>query len=462
MRRVLIFSILLCVAVMAFGETSVKARRGDTWISIATKYDVDPVELKAVNGNIAECYVGMNVVIPDYMLEKAKLQREAKLNEEKQKALIHLYEKADDFEKLGKLKDAKKVYDEILEQDHSAQAYYGRGWVQYNRKKWKDAISDLNYAATLSDASAELKESANELSRDASERKAEADAKRSELIGNIIGATVATAGIVAGTVMMSKAVKNSGQTRSTPSHPSTIRRSTQSYSNQNIGPLAQQMSQPGYFQQEGQRMLQQSIAAVEQQEMSEYQQVRQNYLAMGKDISLMEFRALKGKAIMDLKEQGIDVIAEQNAANKEMRDLYRSQMNSGKDNVAKIKQQNDLKYGTSSSTTSTAGKSTTTNTSSKTSSQNTSTATTMTSVEKDVGKDKESSYYGEFTQRHVNLYVSSSSNNHTVGFYNCEVYRKGSQYYVKIQDQFYKVLPCSKANYNRMIRYGAKEYYFNF
>lgn len=81
---------------------------------------------------------------------------------------------------------------------------------------------------------------------------------------------------------------------------------------------------------------------------------------------------------------------------------------------------------------------------------------------KDVEKDNETSYYGEFTRRHVNLYVSSSSNNHTVGFYNCEVYRKGSQYYVKIKDQFYKVLPCLKANYNRMIRYGAKEYYFNF
>lgn len=236
--------------------------------------------------------------------------------------------------------------------------------------------------------------------------------------------------------------------------------------NQNIqtGSLASQLENPQYLNQTFNQILNYSIAQVQYQELQEYNQARQAFQQMGKDLSLAEFRAMQGQAIQNLKEQGVDIIAEQNAANREMREFNRSQMNSGKENVERIKQQNAAKYGgTYSSSTSNYMESISTKQSSNSTSNNTSivynTSTTNSSTNTTVDNSGSVNAY-RYIQRKVNLHGNPNSNSSVV-FQNCEVYQKGSQYYVKIGEQYYQIQHCNKQFYNRTITYGAHPYYFN-
>ena len=79
--------------------------------------------------------------------------------------------------------------------------------------------------------------------------------------------------------------------------------SVQSHQRSNNKIITSQISDPQYSNQVYQQLMAMSIAQVQQQEMAEYQQVRQNYLNMGKDLSISEFRTIKGQAIMDAKNQ---------------------------------------------------------------------------------------------------------------------------------------------------------------
>ena len=224
------------------------------------------------------------------------------------------------------------------------------------------------------------------------------------------------------------------------------------------GSLASKLEDPQYRNQAFNQIMNYSIAQVQFQELQEYNQAREVFQRMGKDLSLAEFRAMQGQAIMNLKEQGIDIIAEQNAANREMREFNRNQMNSGKENVERIKQQNAAKYGgTYSSSASNSNESISTETSLSSTAYNTSTATSVANATVD-NSGSVNAY--RYIQRNVNLHENPNSNSSIV-FHNCEVYQKGSQYFVKIGEQYYQILHCNKQFYNRTITYGAHPYYLN-
>lgn len=247
------------------------------------------------------------------------------------------------------------------------------------------------------------------------------------------------------------------------------------------GSLADAMSQPGYFQNVQQQLLQQSMNQAQWAEMQEYNSVRENYQRAGRDLSLNEFRALKGQAIANLKEQGYDIIAEQKAINDDMHNFNRSQMNSGKENVERIKQQNALKYGKSSQSAVTTKPSKSystpskTNTSSRTSSStasvvsihntnsyNTTTNTTTNDAHEQYKSgtlNTQKSAYGDKI-KNVSMAVKDGSSFRVVTNIYGELYKKAGQYYIKIGNSFFKA-ENSGGSYNSYIIYGAKAYYFN-
>lgn len=223
------------------------------------------------------------------------------------------------------------------------------------------------------------------------------------------------------------------------------------------GSLAAKLGDPQYLNQSFNQILNYSIAQVQFQELQEYNQAREAFQRMGKNLSLAEFRAMQGQAIMNLKEQGVDIIAEQNAANRELREFNRSQMNSRKGNKS-IGQQNVAKYGgTYSSSASKSNESIPTKPSSKSTTNHPTTANCATNTQ--VNNSVSGNVY-RYIQRKVNLHENPNSNSPVV-FHNCEVYQNGSLYFVKIGEQYYQIQHCHKQFYNRTITYGAHPYYFN-
>jgi hypothetical protein len=247
------------------------------------------------------------------------------------------------------------------------------------------------------------------------------------------------------------------------------------------GSLADAMSQPGYFQQQQQQLLQLSMNQVQWAEMQEYNATRENYQRMGRDLTLNEFRSLKGQAIANLKEQGYDIIAEQKAINDDIRDFNRSQMNSGKENVERIKKQNaDKSKVVASNTTNPKSKSFTSNSSAKpyTDSKPSSTSTTSgakknNNVSRNKASDSSPDAHEQYKKGNVNTQksaygdkiknvsfsVKDGASYRSVNLHG-ELYKKDGQHFVLIGNSFFKV-EHSGGSYNSYIIYGAKAHYFN-
>lgn len=246
------------------------------------------------------------------------------------------------------------------------------------------------------------------------------------------------------------------------------------------GSLADAMSQPGYFQQQQQQLLQLSMNQVQWAEMQEYNVTRENYQRMGRDLTLNEFRALKGQAIANLKEQGYDIIAEQKAINDDMRDFNRSQMNSGKENVERIKKQNANKSKVvATNTTNPTPKSSTSNSSTKSSTgakpspTSTTSGTKTNNVSQNKASDSSSDAHEQYKKgnlntqksaygdkiKNVSFSVKDGASYRSVNLHG-ELYKKDGQHFVLIGNSFFKV-EHSGGSYNSYIIYGAKAHYFN-
>lgn len=479
MRILLTFIILIEIGFAAFGETSVKVRRGDTWRSIASKYDIDPDELKLANGNIAECYLGMDVIIPDYLIEKARFQREIQLESERQKELENLYERAERLENNGNLKEAKKIYDKILEIDQSAWAYYSRGWIQYNRKKWGDAISDFSRVTGLPDATQEMKESAITLSQNAKENQEIAAARRAELVGNIFGMAVATAGVITGAIMANKASKPSASSSGRVSRPQKEQYASNANKlsfqeqydkymspeaflyNYTHGlptlPSASEMGLSGSdaYAYEVQRSLQERSINMDRQVMNEtYKLIEEGSKLAKKEIE--EFEAKYGRPPTDEEisqiykkyTQGyLDAYADYVGEKKTVSDEL------GLTDINRTKSKSAGNKGNSTDKKEKAAKSKT-----ETNNKTTNQKEKENKVKKNEKGNEEDPNYGRYIQRMVNVY---DYNTETVLFEGAKVYLKGPTYYLHMKGGYYKVSKSNKAKFGYKIMVGSKEYFFN-
>lgn len=240
--------------------------------------------------------------------------------------------------------------------------------------------------------------------------------------------------------------------------------------------LESYLEDPNHFDRDFRMLMQAADQMVRQKDWNEYCTMRAMMQQMGMDLSYEEYKMNQAKALMDLKEQGIDLVAEQRARNQEMHDFYRSQMNSGKENVERIKEQNRMKYGGGSSSTTSSSTSTTSSRSSATNSPRSSapktpsqTSTTPKQQNSQANNDAHQQYksgnlnvqessYGEKI-KNVSLMIKDGANYRSASL-SGELYRKEGQFFVKIGGTFFRVGSIGGA-YNSYIMYGMKAYYFN-
>ena len=117
---------------------------GETFETIANKYDLSVSELREANPDKNECYAGMEIVIPrpidnpvgDTGVTSAVLMRADSLLLE-----------AKAINQSGKHKKAIKLYNKVIEMKvRTPYAFAGRGECYFNLKKYKKAKADLNHA----------------------------------------------------------------------------------------------------------------------------------------------------------------------------------------------------------------------------------------------------------------------------------------------------------------------------
>lgn len=239
--------------------------------------------------------------------------------------------------------------------------------------------------------------------------------------------------------------------------------------------LAKQMEDPNFFDRQYRMLMQAADQMVRQKDWNDYCTMRAMMQQMGMDLSYEEYKMNQAKALMDLKEQGIDLVAEQRARSQEMHDFYRSQMNSGKENVERIKEQNRMKYGGGSSSTTSSSTSTTTSRPSATNSPRPSAPKTPSQTSTTPQQSPQTKYdahqqykqgnlnvqessYGEKI-KNVSLWIKDGANYRSASL-SGELYRKEGQFFVKIGGTFFRVGSIGGA-YNSYIMYGMKAYYFN-
>ncbi|MGM9816668.1 MAG: hypothetical protein ACI304_06375 [Lepagella sp.] len=348
-------------------------------------------------------------------------------------------------------------------------------WVHYNNKYGFSLAGKKNYSGICLDWNGKADYSLkNQWDREKKER-------RNRLWSNIGMAVLQTAAVAATCYAQAKSAQNSSRSYSSGSY------STRSSSG-GTGNVAAQVSNPQYLRQVQNQLLALSIQQVQQQEMEEYNMMRQAYLKMGKDLTYQEYCVIKGQAIAALKEEGYDVIAEQKKINNDLHDFNRKLMNSGKENVERIKEQNNLKYGTSSTSGTTTYSSTTSGTTSNsvttsgtknsgTTTSNTNMSTTSSSTYggthsnntnttkndaheqfKDGNINTQSSSYGDKI-KNVSLSVKDGASFRSVNKHG-ELYKKDAQYYVKMGNTFYRVFNTGGTK-DSYIVYGETAHYFN-
>lgn len=207
-----------------------------------------------------------------------------------------------------------------------------------------------------------------------------------------------------------------------------------------------------------------TIAQSNVKEYQEYQAVREEYQRMGKDLTIDEWRTMQGQAIMNLKNQGYDIIAEQRKINEDNK-AFNEQMRQ-RERQDRLKQYNAQLGGGSS----VVSNSTITSQNHKTTSN---TTMDVSTTKQEVGRtnteklDSKEQYKRERVAsddyhfvKHVNLYIRDGNTNR-VKFSNKDLCEKGSRYYIKINNMYYLVQTNGGWGFNSSILYSHSKLYFN-
>lgn len=218
------------------------ARRGDSWENLAAKYFTDVQTLKSLNHNLGQCYVGMKIAIPvnnftedgqlngsSNIFMTSKYQNTTSQNgtssstntyatstsntlssntaDAQETAIESFYSLAERYIESGKLKDAKKTYDKLIKKYPSGTAYYMRGLVEFDRKKWRQSHEDLSKALKYDDLSLDMRATAQEFSKLALHNHEVWQAEQNEMVANLIGGLANLAGDIASGISQAKAQK---------------------------------------------------------------------------------------------------------------------------------------------------------------------------------------------------------------------------------------------------------------
>ena len=317
----------ICIVMTANAQTILHdVRPGDTFESIAAKYNVGLDALRQANPYIQKCFVGAQLQIPSGMAESVasvqtassvqtvtSIQTESpktdnvvasakpvKTVEETIDPYVLMYEGVSLIQS-GYYSKAKKVFAKVLKLEDMPEAYYYRGLCNYRMQRWKPAYNDFYVAKTSSGIDAKMKADASDLYQFTYSKHHEKVEKRKEAwatVGEIVGTTLLAVGAVAlgvateamyGGSSYDTTYSSASSFYSTPSNtygaemPSGISSmSTTQFSN--------------YIDSQLIDLMQMTIAQVEQQNMAEYLQMTNG----GQTMSYDQWISIKAQAMSNV------------------------------------------------------------------------------------------------------------------------------------------------------------------
>lgn len=460
---IFLFGILVC-----YGQNIThKVVRGETFKSIAAMYNVSEEKLKEVNSYASSCYTGVLLNIPN---EKINCEFKMEYDDEgyplyvpKNAAEGYIY-KGLFLVGQKKFSSAKKEFNKALKMEYNVMAQLYRGICEYNLCEWKSAIKDLEGSLASDKLGGVIREDVKNMLATAKNKIEEIREENKINWGGIMVSLAQTAVVTAAQIQQSQ-------------NMATMNNNQMSFSNNgntNYGSMSNSEFQQK-INNDLNALMWKTIREVEQQEYMEYINFcTYHKKADGTDYSMQEWRALKGATIQALKEEGYDIIAENNEMLKQQREDFRADIKADKERRFRS-------YGynvTSSSSTNMA-------------SQNVGTKNVLSSSNKTL--NSKSTPYGHINNEEASVSVVSNKqdldakqqfkNNRVnkedyqyvkkvnlyrrdgadckLAYSNKELYKRGANYYILLNNSYYPLLTGGVGGFNYNIVYGATHYYLD-
>ena len=382
----------------------------------------------------------------DNSLRSPLLVQEELLDEYKEQASIAF--------KNNRYKKAIKYYSLILEiEPNNEYTRFNRAAANYNLDKYKKAMEDLWYIKSMPDCEQEIRNKAITLLEKAQKYQAQKVEHRRQLIGDLVTLGLATTAVVVTGVAMGSN-NNYAYSNAMPQY-----NSGNTYS-----PSGNESARVQQWNQELQGLMVSTAAQVHNQEMQEYYSFCSSFKKPdGSEYSIHEWRAIKGQAIQNLKDEGYDII-------EENRKLLQQQREDFDREREEDKKRRFEKYGfdTSSSSSKTSAGKDEVKDNSATKYKETDRAKELTTNTTDEELDSKQQFKsGRVSsddyhyEKKVTLYIREANSNRARFKDQKDLCKKGANYYIKIGDTYYLVNVQGGWGFNSSIMYGSRKLYFN-
>ncbi len=334
---------------------------------------------------------------------------------------------------------------------YSAESHYLRGLAYLKNDKLKKAQKEFNTAIELIDVSENpgLYDNIVDCVLEVEEIRRQKRERRTEIWTGVASMVLQT-GVAAYQTYAQAEYTNNMQKRGVT--PSGVVTDPSKISSSDLSPLLDP------------RFAAQQAYAREYAEYLEF--CRYNKREDGSNYSFYDFQAYKGQLLLNLKEQGIDLVAEQKEINTKLRQQMREER--AKDTERRFKEMgyNYTSHISNSSNSSTNTKNTSSNTTNnKINSTSVSNQTNIIySTEKDLDSNEQyrrdpvaSEDYQEI-RKDITLYYRDGDNALEYKR-NVTLYKKGSNYYIKLDNTFYPRRAPNWLRFRNMIHYRDGLYY---
>ncbi len=334
---------------------------------------------------------------------------------------------------------------------HSAESHYLRGLIYLKDDYLKKAQKEFNTAIELIDVSGNpgLYDNIVDCVLEVEEIRRQKRERRAEIWTGVASMVLQT-GVAAYQTYAQAEYTNNMQKRGVT--PSGVVTDPSKISSSDLSPLLDP------------RFAAQQVYAREYAEYLEF--CRYNKREDGSNYSFYDFQAYKGQLLLNLKEQGIDLVAEQKELNTKLRQQMREER--AKDTERRFKEMgyNYTSHISNSSNSSTSTKNTSSNTTNnKINSTSVSNQTNIIySTEKDLDSNEQyrrdpvaSEDYQEI-RKDITLYYRDGDNALEYKR-NVTLYKKGSNYYIKLDNTFYPRRAPNWLRFRNMIHYRDGLYY---
>lgn len=445
-------------------------KRGDVWSDIGMGYFVSSIALAGLAGGMAAANgdfdESMGIACGSIVGAGGALWAlgaTAKTNTPGQKSYLlasEAYNEANSYKKSGwwlqmnnisdiyallndkeyKLAEAKSRY--MLTKSPTAELYYLKGVSNYYLGEYKQSLNDLwtGYYMIEDKSNPGLKTEISDFIDIVNNKRSAIKQERSQLWSEIALGTLQVASQTYAQVVQYESWQQSGITPSGVVTDPTKLSQTQLNNLANPMFAAQQVNQ-AYWQR-----------------YTEF--CRYNKKPDGSNYTYQEWCAIEGQMIQNAKDQGYDIIAEnQKILDQQKADFNEQRKQDKEDWFARYGY--DTSSSTNNATTTTQSSKATTNSSSKVENKTTAQSNTENDLDaKQQYKNGEVSSDDYHYEKKVTLYIRDGNSTRAM-FSNKDLCKKGAYYFVKIENVYYPVKYSNWQRYNRMITYSSSALYFD-